>query len=165
MVVIVMGVSGSGKTTVGGALAKAAGGRFYDADDYHSDTNVQKMRSGRPLTEDDREPWLRALRHDIDRWLEQPGLSVLACSALTTRSRALLGTERPETRLVFLRAPMGVIAARMQARDHFMPAALLQSQFDALEPPGDDALVLDATAPVDVLVGQVLAFLDQPRIP
>jgi len=161
MVVVIMGVSGSGKTTVGQALAHAAGGRFYDADDFHPEVNIQKMRGGTPLTEYDREPWLRALRHAIDTWLEQPGLAVLACSALTARSRALLGVGRPDVRLVFLSGPRAAIDARMRDRDHFMPAALLQSQFDALEPP-DDALVLDATDSLDALVEQALAFLARP---
>ncbi|MGE5813653.1 MAG: gluconokinase [Acidobacteriota bacterium] len=160
MVAIVMGVSGSGKTTIGRALARAAGGRFHDADDFHSDVNIAKMRGGTPLSELDREPWLRTLRECIDRWLEEPGLTVLACSALTRRSRVLLGAGRPGVRLVFLRAPKAAIEARMRGRDHFMPPSLLQSQFDALEPP-DDALVLDATAPPEILVEQALACLGQ----
>jgi gluconokinase len=161
MVVVIMGVSGSGKTTIGRALARAAGGRFFDADDFHSEANIQKMRGGAPLTEVDREPWLRELRQGIDAWLEQPGLSVLACSALTARSRALLGVERPGVRLVFLCATKAIIEARMLGRDHFMPAALLQSQFDTLEPP-DHALVLDASASADALVEQTLEFLARP---
>jgi gluconokinase len=158
MVVVIMGVSGSGKTTIGRALAHAAGGRFYDADDFHSEANIQKMRGGTPLTEADREPWLHALRLCIDAWLEQPGLSVLACSALTARSRALLGVGRPGVELVFLAATKAIIEARMRGRDHFMSPALLQSQFDALEPP-EHALVLDASAPPDALVEQLLEFL------
>jgi gluconokinase len=158
MVVIVMGVSGSGKTTIGRAVAHAAKGRFFDADDFHSDENIRKMRGGTPLTEADREPWLRALRRRIDEWLEEPGLTVLACSALTRRSRELLGVGCPGVELVYLAATKDVIEPRMRGREHFMPPGLLQSQFDTLEPP-EDALTLDAAAPPAILVQQVLDFI------
>lgn len=160
MIVIIMGVSGSGKSTLGRAVAVAAGGRFYDADDFHPTTNIQKMCSGEPLTEDDREPWLKALRREIERWMTEPGLTVLACSALTTQSRMLLGVGQPGIRLVFLDAPFHVIAARMRSRDHFMPVSLLQSQFETLERPAD-ALVLDATAAPATLMQQVLEHVRQ----
>lgn len=160
MVVVIMGVSGSGKTTIGRALARAAGGSFVDADAFHSEENIEKMRGGTPLTEADREPWLRALRHAIDAWLEQPGLWVLACSALTARSRTLLGVGRPGVRLVFLNATKEIVEARMQGRNHFMPPALIQSQFDTLEAPGD-ALVLDVTDAPDALVERTLEFLKE----
>jgi gluconokinase len=160
MVVVIMGVSGSGKTTLGEALARRTGGRFHDADDFHPDLNIQKMRGGTPLTEGDREPWLHALRHEIDAWLEQPGLSILACSALSAQSRVVLGIERPEIRLVFLDAPFDTIEARMRGRDHFMPVSLLRSQFEALERP-EHALILDATAGPDALVEQVIADIQR----
>jgi gluconokinase len=158
MVVVIMGVAGSGKTTVGRALAEAAGGLFFDADAFHSEENIRKMRGGTPLTEADREPWLRVLRETIDSWLEQPGFRVLACSALTARSRARLGVERPGMKLVFLNATQEIVEARMRGRDHFMPLALIQSQFDTLEPPAD-ALVLDVTAPPGALVQKTMAWL------
>src|SRR5690606_32996091 len=101
-VVVVMGVSGSGKTTVGRALAARLGAEFHDADDYHPQANVEKMLAGVPLTEADRKPWLERLRGAIDSWLETGTTAVLACSALTARSRAILGTGREGVRLVFL---------------------------------------------------------------
>lgn len=158
MVVVIMGVSGSGKTTLGRTLAEVTGGRFYDADDFHPDANITKMRAGTPLTAEDREPWLRALRLEIDRWLGQPGLSILACSALTARSRSVLGVDRADVRLVFLDAPRPLIEARMRARDHFMPVSLLDSQYQTLERP-ERAIVLDASKPAEALAQEVLAFL------
>jgi gluconokinase len=155
-VIVVMGVSGSGKTTVGRALADAIGAEFHDADDYHPPVNVAKMRSGIPLTEADREPWLHTLRDAIDAWLAAGSAAVLACSALTLRSRSLLGTRRDGVRLVFLRGSREVIAARMREREHFMPVDLLESQLATLEPPSvDEALTLDAALPVAALVARI----------
>lgn len=154
MVIVIMGVSGSGKTTVGQALAYDVGGTFHDADQFHSDANVEKMRRGLPLTDADREPWLQTLREKIDEWLPQPTLHVLACSALTSRSRRQLGTDRDNVRLVYLTGDAALIAARMREREHFMPAELLSSQLAVLEPPSH-ALVLDIEKPVPELVEQV----------
>lgn len=154
MVIVVMGVSGSGKSTVGQALATAIGGRFYDADDYHSLANVQKMRNGEALTEADREPWLRALRSAIDEWLTQPGVSVLACSALKQRYRERLRVDGDKVRLVHLRGSPDLIRSRMSARNHFMPAGLLESQYETLEPPSD-ALNLDINEPVAEIVTRI----------
>ena len=158
-VVVVMGVSGSGKTTVGTALAGAIGARFVDADDLHSADNVARMARGEPLTEADRAPWIAALRAAIDAWLDADDTVVLACSALTRRSRALLGVEREGIHVVLLNGPSDVIAARMRERAHFMPAVLLESQLAALEPP-EGALELDVRMPVDVLVAQIKDHLD-----
>lgn len=159
-VVVVMGVSGSGKTTVGRALAARIGAEFHDADEYHPRANVDKMRSGVPLTEADRKPWLERLRREIDAWLAADTAAVLACSALTARSRAILGTRRDGVRLVFLQGPRDLILERMRAREHFMPPALLDSQFATLEPPtADEALTLDAALPVATLVAQAEAAL------
>jgi gluconokinase len=161
MVIIVMGVSGSGKTTLGSALAARLDAHFLDADDVHPKANVEKMRSGVPLTDADREPWLRDLRLRIDAWLVQGTAAVLACSALTVRSREVLGTERPGIELVFLDAPKALIAQRMRNREHFMPESLAESQFAALEPP-NGALTLDASAAPDALVERVLEALRKP---
>jgi carbohydrate kinase (thermoresistant glucokinase family) len=158
MVILVMGVSGSGKTTVGRALARAVGGRFYDADDYHSAANIAKMRSGRPLTDGDREAWLRELRSRIDQWLTEQDTFVLACSALTERIRAVLGADREGVRIVHLRGSKALIDARMRSREHFMPAALLDSQFALLEPP-QHALDLDVSRPPDELVTRIVTDL------
>ncbi len=156
MVVIIMGVSGSGKTTVGRALARETGGTFFDADDFHSAENVAKMRRGEPLTEADREPWLEVLRRLVDAWRTDERLAVLACSALTAHSREQLGVGRPGIELVFLHGPAELIRERMRARHHFMPAELLASQIGTLEPP-EDALRLDVSLPVPALVARIRA--------
>jgi len=164
MVIIVMGVSGSGKTTVGRALAERLGCRFVDADDHHPAANVAKMRGGHPLTDEDRAPWLAALRAMIDGWLDADDTVVLACSALTERIRAVLGTARAGVRLVHLRGTRELIDRRMRARDHFMPAALLESQFALLEPPAG-ALDLDIAQPPDELATAAASALRaDPRI-
>jgi gluconokinase len=162
MVIVVMGVSGSGKSTVGRRLAERCGGSFADADAYHPERNVKKMAGGIPLTEEDRQPWLRALRDAIQGWLEGGGLHVLACSALTEASRRQLGIDGDRVRLVFLHGSFEVIHARMKQRAHFMPPELLQSQFDTLEPPRD-ALRLDVTQTVDQVVEAVMAAWDSLR--
>jgi gluconokinase len=155
-VIVVMGVSGSGKTTVGHALARAVGGRFFDADDFHAAGSIDRMRRRIPLTDAEREPWLMALRAAIDAWLEESGITVLACSALTARARRLLGTDREEVRLVYLHGPAELVAARMRRRDHFMRPELLTSQLAALEPP-QDTLALDIALPVEDLVARIRA--------
>lgn len=154
IVIVLMGVSGSGKTTVGRALAHAVGGRFFDADDFHSAANVERMRRGRPLTDEDRGPWLAALRAAVDEWLDTPGVAVLACSALTARSRRSLGIERDGIRLVHLQGPAELIESRMRQREHFMRPELLASQLATLELPAD-ALELDVSGPVDELVDRI----------
>jgi gluconokinase len=158
-VIVVMGISGSGKTTVGRALAEATGATFFDADDFHPAANVEKMRRGEPLTEVDRGPWLRALRALIDEWLPPGRVAVLACSALTARSRALLGVGRAGVKLVFLNGPSELILERMRKRRHFMPPALLDSQLATLEPPAT-ALELDVRRPVDELVDEIREVWD-----
>lgn len=155
MVVIIMGVSGSGKSTVGRALARAIGGRFHDGDDFHPPANVAKMKSGRPLTENDRAPWLAALRTAVDGWLTQPGVDVLACSALKRSHRRQLGVDGEHVRLVYLHGSPGLIRARMEAReDGILGPEMLESQLAELEPP-EDALTLDVEEPVETLVRQI----------
>src|SRR5579883_3513106 len=129
MVILVMGVAGAGKTTVGRLLAQRLGFRFADADDLHPPENVARMRAGLPLREEDRAPWLAALRRLIDGWLEHGEDAVLACSALRASHRRQLGAGRPGVRLVFLHAPPALLAARLAARKgHFAGPALLESQ-------------------------------------
>jgi len=154
MVIVIMGVSGSGKTTVGRELARATGAPFFDADDFHSAANVEKMRRGEPLDEANRLPWLARLREVVDEWLPSDRFAVLACSALTVRSRALLGVERPGVKLVFLNGPPELVWRRMHSRRHFMPPELLASQLATLEAP-TDALELDVRRPVDELVEEI----------
>lgn len=139
MIVIVAGVSGSGKSTVGAMLAGWLHWRLADGDDFHPAANIEKMRAGIPLTDDDRWPWLRAIAAWMDERIEQGESAVIPCSALKRSHRDVLLTGRPEARLVFLAVDREVLAGRLAARHgHFFPAQLLSSQFDALEPPQPD---------------------------
>ncbi|RKH11660.1 gluconokinase [Corallococcus sp. CA047B] len=160
MVVIVMGVSGTGKSTVGRALADRLGWTFEDADDLHSAENRRKMASGTPLTDADRQPWLVLLRARLEKALAHDEPLVLAFSALKRGYREQLMMDAARERWVYLHAPAEVIQARLQHRvGHFMPAALLASQLAAMEPP-EDALSVDVTPPPDVVVERILDGLD-----
>ena len=137
MIVILMGVTGSGKTTVGIRLAHELGWAFHDADDFHPASNVEKMRAGIALTDADREPWLRAIRRCIDQTVEAGASAVFGCSALKAAYRSTLAEGRPEVRFVHLSGPEPLIAERLRRRvGHFMNPRLLDSQFETLEPPG-----------------------------
>ncbi|MEM6646912.1 MAG: gluconokinase [Bacteroidota bacterium] len=153
-VLIVMGVSGTGKTTLASALAEAYRARYVEADDYHPQANIDKMAGGTPLTDEDRWPWLRALRDEIEAALAAGQPLVVTCSALKQRYRDVLKREGERVRFVFLDGDFETIYARMQQRDHFMPAAMLQSQFDALEPP-TDALRVPTTLTTEAQVALV----------
>jgi gluconokinase len=147
-VIVVTGVAGSGKTTVGAMLAGRLDWTYAEADDFHPEANVAKMAAGHPLTDEDRWPWLDAIGDWIDarRAADEPG--VVSCSGLKRSYRDLLRKGRPEVRLVFLDADKDLIARRLVARHgHFMKATMLDSQFEALEPPEPDEHVL--TVPVD----------------
>lgn len=151
--VVVMGVSGSGKSTVGAALARRLGLPFADADDFHPEANIAKMTAGLPLDDADRGPWLEAL----GRWLagRRAGGGVASCSALRRSYRDVLRLHAPGIDLVHLDGAREVIARRQASRPgHFMPASLLDSQFATLEPLGDDehGTVLDVDASPDALV-------------
>jgi carbohydrate kinase (thermoresistant glucokinase family) len=144
--IVVMGVSGSGKTTVARLLAERLGWAFAEADEFHSPANVAKMRAGIPLTDDDRAPWLAAIADRIDsaRDLNEP--IVVTCSALKRRYRDIIAGSRPDVALVYLKGDYDTIEKRMATRPHhYMPVSLLKSQFEALEEPGADehAIVLD----------------------
>jgi len=164
MIVVVMGVSGVGKTTVGVALARRLGWRFLDADDFHPTTNVEKMRRGVPLTDDDRRPWLDAIGRELARRAAQGADVVLACSALHRWHRDALraGARGADVRFVYLRAGYDDIDRRLRARTgHFMPESLLESQLDTLEPPdATEALVVDAAASPDAIVDAIERGLD-----
>ena len=135
MVVIIFGVSGAGKTTIGQLLAEEFGWRFYEADDFHSQANTNKMRQGVPLTDEDRWPWLESLRQLIKRCLAAGENAVLACSALKEAYRRRLRVNA-DVKLVFLRGDYELITNQLrQRRGHFMNPALLQSQFADLEEP------------------------------
>lgn len=143
MILVVMGVAGSGKTTVGRALAVALGWQFFDADDLHPPESIARMRAGVPLTDAEREPWLESLRALVSSADGAGQDLVVACSALRARFRERLRASAPGLRYIYLKAGHDLIARRLAARvDHFMNAGLLESQFAALEEP-DDALVFD----------------------
>ncbi len=136
---VVMGVSGSGKSTIADRLAIRIGWRFEDGDSFHPPSNVAKMHSGQPLTDEDRWPWLRAIADEIDRICGVRERAVIACSALKRAYRDILLHGRDDVRIVFLDGTQELIAARLAARkDHFMPPGLLASQFRTLEPPTPD---------------------------
>jgi carbohydrate kinase (thermoresistant glucokinase family) len=139
MVVVVMGVSGSGKTTVAKLLAETSGWQFQEGDTLHPPENVEKMSAGIPLTDADRLPWLRKIAETIDGWRAHGQSGVVTCSALKRSYRDIIVGDRPDVRLVYLKGSHDLIRQRMAARHgHFMPPALLDSQFSTLEEPSPD---------------------------
>jgi gluconokinase len=137
--VVVMGVSGSGKSTIASMLAQRLHWVYEDADWFHSKSNIEKMHHGEPLNDQDRWPWLRAIAAWIDTTRRAGGHGVVACSALKRSYRDILIGDRRDVRLVFLKGDLDLIARRIAARaDHFMPSTLLESQFAALEEPQPD---------------------------
>ncbi|KQU28554.1 hypothetical protein ASG69_07520 [Rhodococcus sp. Leaf225] len=128
-----MGVSGTGKTTVGSALATTLGSTFIEGDTFHPKANIDKMSAGHPLNDDDRRPWLAAVAGEIERVAGEGGTSVTACSALTRRYRDWLRGGCHDLFFVHLQADYDTLLDRMSRRKHFMPPSLLQSQFDTLE--------------------------------
>ena len=159
MIVIVAGVSGSGKTTVGAMLAGRLGWRFADADDFHPTANIQRMRSGIPLTDADRWPWLRALEAWMDERIAKGESAVLCCSALKRSYRDMLLGGRPDVQMVFLDVSPEELARRLAARHgHFFPEKLLGTQLGALDPPQPDEHVI-SVAEADEPVGTVTAII------
>jgi gluconokinase len=164
VVILLMGVAGAGKTTVGKLLASQLGWEFADADDYHSATNIEKMRHGIPLTDADRAPWLEALRALISDWLTAHKNAVLACSALKQSYRDSLRVS-PEVCIVYLRASPQVLHQRLHERHgHFMTEAMLQSQLEALEEP-KNAVIIDADATPATIVSEIRAKLRLTKTP
>lgn len=161
MVIIVMGVAGAGKTTVGSALALALGWRFVDADDLHPAANVERMRRGEPLTDTDREPWLDAIRVVIADSLARGESQVIACSALKAAYRTRLVAGAAGVAFVYLQAPRAVLADRLARRTgHFAGPGLIDSQLATLEPPAENALVLDGSKRPAALVDEIRRALD-----
>jgi gluconokinase len=157
VIVIVFGVSGAGKTTIGKLLAEQLGWRFYEADDFHPRANIEKMHSGRPLTDEDRSPWLERLREQITRSLAAKENAVLACSALKRAYRDRLRASG-EVKFVFLRGNYALIEKQLrQRRGHFMNPALLKSQFADLEEPRseEDALTIALGRTPEELVDEI----------
>ena len=163
MIVVLMGVAGCGKTTVGEMLASELGWRYFDADDYHPTANVEKMRAGIPLCDADRWPWLDSLNALLRGRNSEGESAVLGCSALKQAYRERLARGLPDLHWVHLTGSFGLILSRLQARKgHYMPASLLQSQFDALEAP-TEALRVDISDPPQMLVSRIVAHLPVER--
>ena len=161
-VIVVMGVSGTGKTTVGVCLTAHLGWEFIEGDRLHPPANVAKMTSGQPLDDADRAPWLAAVAQAIDDCRSRGRHAVLACSALKKSYRRIIIGDRPDVRLVYLEGSRARIAERLAARrGHFMPASLLDSQFASLEPPAADERPIAASIepPAAVIVDRILAAL------
>lgn len=157
---VVMGVSGSGKTSVGKSLAEKLGWDFYDADDFHPPENVAKMTSGIPLSDSDRAPWLATLHGLISSCLMQNRPGVLACSALRESYRRQLLEGNEHVQLIYLKGSYELIWSRMEVRkDHYMQPHMLQSQFDTLEEP-KKALIVDISKSVDEMVQEILKCLE-----
>jgi carbohydrate kinase (thermoresistant glucokinase family) len=159
--VVVMGVAGVGKSTVARVLADELGLEVAEGDDFHPESNVAKMSSGTPLTDEDRRPWLESLA----AWTrEQRALgrgTVVTCSALKKAYRDILRKADPDTFFVHLYGAEDLLRRRMEGRDHFMPVSLLRSQFETLEPlePDESGIALDVAAPVDEVCREALAAL------
>jgi len=152
MIIIIIGVSGSGKTTIAKLLADSLHWTFSDADDFHSPENVEKMRRGISLSEADRTPWLQDLQTAIKQWLQENQNVVLACSALRESYRQILVVDSDRIKLVYLKGSYQLIQQRLQQRqNHYMSEKLLESQFNTLEEPLD-SICMDIAQPPQVIV-------------
>ena len=154
MIILMMGVSGCGKTTTGAALAAALDWPFRDADDFHPESNVAKMAAGQPLTDADRWPWIERIAEEMAKVSARCQSAIFACSALKAVHRSRM-QQAGDVRIVYMKGDAAAIGARLAARSHrFMPASLLPSQFAALEEP-TDATVIDIREPIPVQIGHI----------
>jgi carbohydrate kinase (thermoresistant glucokinase family) len=163
-VAVMMGVSGSGKTTIADGVARRAGWRLVEGDKFHPPANVAKMKSGTPLTDEDRWPWLQAIAREIDAIRARGESAVVASSALKRAYRDILIGDRPDVALVYLKGSKDLIGERMAARKgHFMPPTLLDSQFATLEEPAADEhpIVVSIEPPPDAIVDEVVRKLKE----
>jgi gluconokinase len=161
-ILVVMGVSGSGKTTIGKLLSQRLGWPYRDADEFHPKANIEKMKNGVPLTDDDRWPWLRAIAAFIDEERSRGVHAIVTCSALKRSYRAIIVGDRGDVRLVYLKGEKALLEARLAKRHgHFMPPSLLQSQFDDLEGPGPDEqpLTVSVDATPETIVAEIFERL------
>ena len=159
---IVMGVSGSGKSTIGEKLAERLGWSYEDGDKFHPASNVAKMSAGQPLTDEDRWPWLQAIADEIERVCEAGEQAVIACSALKRAYREVLVHGRNDVRIIYLKGSQQLIASRLAVRKgHFMPPGLLASQFKTLEPPdiGENPVTVSIDASVETIVDDIVRQL------
>lgn len=161
LVVVIMGVAGSGKTTVGQELARELGWPFNDADDFHPPENVAKMSAGQPLTDADRAPWLQAIRRHIETCLAAGRSAIVTCSALKEAYRRVIVTDPARVKLVYLKGSRDLLWERISGRQgHFMKPAMLESQLAALEEPRG-ALVLDIAAEPAAIAAEIRRHLDR----
>jgi gluconokinase len=161
-VLVVMGVSGSGKSTIGGMLARRLGWEYEDGDWFHPQSNIDKMHAGHPLTDEDRWPWLRAIARHIDETRRQGGHAIIACSALKRAYRDIIVGDRPDVGLIYLKGDRNLIARRLATRyGHFMSPQLLDSQFAALEEPqaGERAIVASIDASPRAIIEAIVTQL------
>ena len=159
MVLILMGPMGSGKTTIGKMLAGKLGWPFYDGDSFHPKENVEKMRAGIALTDEDRRLWLEKLRDNIQRWLEERQDTILACSALKQAYRDILGVDQETVRTVYLKGSYPLLRKRIEERQHpYMDNSLLRSQLDTLEEP-KEGLRVDVSATPEMIVRTIIQNL------
>lgn len=156
-----MGVSGSGKTAVGTRLAERLKYEFLDADNFHPPANIEKMKHGIPLTDEDRFPWLKNLHRELGSRLNQGKSAILACSALKETYRQILAEDLPQVQFVYLHVDKEVLTERLQKRaGHFFPKELLDSQLAALETP-HDALVVEENRPLDEVVDSIVKAVER----
>lgn len=153
--IIIMGVSGCGKTTIASQLAEQLGWEFIESDSHHSEEHVRKMACGIPLTDTDRQPWLDTLHALLVDYSQKNKPAVMACSALKEKYRQALSAGLNNVRFVYLKGDYDLIWERMQKRRHFMKPEMLKSQFEALEEPAD-ALVIDISSPPDQVIKEIL---------